>query len=68
MSIFCTWAFSYKHKFSGLKIFLGKRNIFQENQKILNHQFFLGNQKNFWQDFLVQLAGQIPEKIARNFL
>ena len=29
---------------------------------------FLGNQKKFWQDFLVQLAGQIFEKIDRNFL
>ena len=27
----------------------------------------MGNQNNFWQDFLVQIAGQIPEKIARIF-
>ena len=49
------WAKSYKHKFSCLKIILGKRSIFLENQK------------NFLQEFLVQLAGQITEKNCQKF-
>ena len=30
--------------------------------------FFQGNQKNFWQDFLVQLAEKIPEKKYQKFV
>ena len=41
--------------------------FFRKTKKILNQQFFLVNQINFWQDFLVELAVQIPEKNCQKF-
>ena len=49
-----TWAYSYKHKFSVLKKFLGKRSIFPETN-------------NFFWETLMQLTGQITEKNCQKF-